>query len=253
MPWSLRILLFIVLASAGAFAWSKRPFVSDAEKICRVAELSGCPREGSILSNDCKIAWLERSMWHFGQLAQMPPAGDPDGGNFLRAWARRAGLNDCSEALTLDREFETLQRTEAAKNALLEPESKAARGDDADEAPPVRRVVGIVKAEAPSVEGEMDPALVSKEVLARIGAVRACYERALKRDPHLTGRLNARWTITSTGAVSNLDLTEDTVGDVDLLSCVESLIRRWRFVAPGSGLVAVSYPFVFQPGKEKAP
>jgi len=42
-----------------------------------------------------------------------------------------------------------------------------------------KRVSGVVRSEAPAVDGALDPALVSKEVRARIGAVKACYERAL--------------------------------------------------------------------------
>jgi hypothetical protein len=57
MPWSIRLVLLLVLVSAGVFAWSKRPLVGDAEKVCRVAELSACPwPESSLVSNDCKIA-----------------------------------------------------------------------------------------------------------------------------------------------------------------------------------------------------
>jgi len=41
--------------------------------------------------------------------------------------------------------------------------------------------------------------LVSKEVRARIGAVKACYERALKRNPNLSGKIKVRWTITAAG------------------------------------------------------
>ena len=107
MPWSLRLVLLLVLAGAGVFAWGKRPFVGDAEKVCRVAELSACPwSESSLVGNDCKIAWLEHSMWRFGRLAQLPRGGGPGGGDFLRALAREAGLFACPEADVVDREFE---------------------------------------------------------------------------------------------------------------------------------------------------
>ena len=35
-----------------------------------------------------------------------------------------------------------------------------------------------------------------------MGAVKVCYERALKRNPNLSGKVKIRWTITAAGTVS---------------------------------------------------
>src|SRR5262245_57600322 len=48
-----------------------------------------------------------------------------------------------------------------------------------------RTVKGAIKTEAPAVDGELDPNMVAKEVRSRLGAIKACYERALKRNPNL--------------------------------------------------------------------
>jgi TonB family protein len=109
-----------------------------------------------------------------------------------------------------------------------------------------KRVSGIVKSEAPAVDGELDPSLVSKEVRARIGAIKACYERALKRNPNLSGKVKVRWTITAAGTVSSVDIEEDSMGDSEVSSCIKGLVARWRFPAPSGGSVEVVYPFVFQ-------
>jgi TonB family protein len=108
-----------------------------------------------------------------------------------------------------------------------------------------KRVSGVVKSEAPAVDGELDPALVSKEVRARIGAVKACYERALKRNPNLSGKVKVRWTITAAGTVSGVDIADDTMGDSEVSSCIKQLVARWRFPAPSNGSVEVEFPFVF--------
>ena len=68
--------------------------------------------------------------------------------------------------------------------------------------PAEKKVTGVVKSEAPAVDGELDPSLVSKEVRTRIGAIKACYERSLKRNPNLSGKIKVRWTITAAGTVS---------------------------------------------------
>ena len=109
-----------------------------------------------------------------------------------------------------------------------------------------KRVSGIVKSEAPAVDGELDPSLVSKEVRARLGAIKACYERALKRNPNLSGKVKVRWTITAAGTVATVDIEEDSMGDAEVSSCIKGLVSRWRFPAPSGGSVDVVYPFVFQ-------
>lgn len=109
-----------------------------------------------------------------------------------------------------------------------------------------RKVTGVVKSEAPAVDGALDPALVSKEVRARIGAVKACYERALKRNPNLSGKVKVRWTITPAGTVSGIEIEEDSLGDAEVSGCIKGLVARWRFPAPSGGAVDVVFPFVFQ-------
>ena len=108
-----------------------------------------------------------------------------------------------------------------------------------------KRVSGVVRSEAPAVDGALDPALVSKEVRARIGAVKACYERALKRNPNLSGKVKVRWTITAAGTVSGVDISDDSMGDSEVSSCIKQLVARWRFPAPSGGSVEVEFPFVF--------
>jgi TonB family protein len=109
-----------------------------------------------------------------------------------------------------------------------------------------KRITGIVKSEAPAVDGALDPSLVSKEVRTRIGAIKACYERALKRNPNLSGKVKVRWTITEAGTVSAVEIEEDSMGDNEVSSCIKGLVSRWRFPAPSGGSVDVVYPFVFQ-------
>jgi TonB family protein len=109
-----------------------------------------------------------------------------------------------------------------------------------------KRITGIVRSEAPAVDGALDPSLVSKEVRTRIGAIKACYERALKRNPNLSGKVKVRWTITAAGTVSAVEIEEDSMGDNEVASCIKGLVSRWRFPAPSGGSVDVVYPFVFQ-------
>ncbi len=108
-----------------------------------------------------------------------------------------------------------------------------------------KKVSGVVKSEAPAVDGELNPAMVAKEVRSRLGAVKACYERALKRNPNLSGKIVIHWTITQAGTVSGVDVETDTLGDAEVASCIKLLVSHWRFPAPAGGSVEVSFPFVF--------
>jgi hypothetical protein len=109
-----------------------------------------------------------------------------------------------------------------------------------------KTVKASLKTEAPAVDGELDPNMVAKEVKSRLGAIKACYERALKRNPNLSGKVVIHWTITQAGTVSGVDVEQDTLGDAEVASCIKALVARWRFPAPAGGSVDVSFPFVFQ-------
>lgn len=109
-----------------------------------------------------------------------------------------------------------------------------------------KRITGVVRSEAPAVDGKLNPSLVTKEVRARLGAVKACYERALKRNPNLSGKVKIRWTITAAGTVAAVEIDEDSMGDAEVSSCIKGLVLRWRFPAPSGGSVEVTFPFLFQ-------
>ena len=97
-----------------------------------------------------------------------------------------------------------------------------------------------------SSAGHLDPGQLAREVRGRMGALRACYERSLKRNPTLAGKLVLQLSITPAGTVSAVALTSDSLDDPDLASCVRRSVLRWRFPAPEGGGIDVSFPFVFQ-------
>ena len=112
-----------------------------------------------------------------------------------------------------------------------------------------RKVKGVVKTQAPDIDGELDLSVVSRQVRARMSAIRLCYERALKRNPSLGGKLVLFWTITQAGTVSGIEVEQDTLRDSQVTSCIKGLVARWRFPKPSAGSVDVAYPFVFAASK----
>lgn len=121
-------------------------------------------------------------------------------------------------------------------------------------------VTGLKKAtvapepEKTVVGGEGLPREVVAKVIARhLSEVRYCYESALQRAPHLAGKVAVLFTIDPSGAVSQADVAESSLGSEQVEACVLSRVRRWRFPEPrGGGVVSVSYPWVFkQAGAEE--
>ena len=103
------------------------------------------------------------------------------------------------------------------------------------------------KGQGPEIgQGDLNPKEASAIVMRGAPALQQCYERALKRNPNLSGKVVIHWTITQAGTVSGVDVEQDTLGDAEVASCIKSLVARWRFPAPSGGSVEVSFPFVFQ-------
>ncbi len=78
-------------------------------------------------------------------------------------------------------------------------------------------------------------------------AVRRCYERRLKVNNILQGRMEVQATIGSAGNVLGTRVVSDSVRDREVASCVQDNVRSWRMPAPSGGCVQVSFPFNFQP------
>jgi len=95
--------------------------------------------------------------------------------------------------------------------------------------------------------GELDAAEVTREIKKRLGAIRACYEHALRRDAGLAGKLVVSFTVEQTGSLSHVAVRETSVKDAGLSQCVASSIASIRMLhGPRGGSVDFSYPFVFK-------
>ena len=107
-------------------------------------------------------------------------------------------------------------------------------------------VRGRARAEAPEVDGELSQAQISRVMRRQIKALRDCYERALKRDRGLKGKLVIRFEIMETGRTANVEF-DDLMGSPDVVSCIRRRAKYWRFPKPEGGSVFVAYPIVFTP------
>jgi|GEM_PF-6205200 len=105
-----------------------------------------------------------------------------------------------------------------------------------------------VQTRAPEVDsGNLEPAVIANVVRNRLGSVKECYERQLKKSPQLSGKIVIRFTIDEEGRVSQALVEENTLQDETVSGCVVSRFQRFRFPKPSGGAVTVSYPFIFTP------
>ncbi|HVU05669.1 MAG TPA: AgmX/PglI C-terminal domain-containing protein [Polyangiaceae bacterium] len=79
------------------------------------------------------------------------------------------------------------------------------------------------------------------------GSVRGCYERALRQNQMLQGKLLVSVTIGSHGQACGASLASDSLGDPSVASCVLQKFRSGTFPAPTGGCVKVNVPISFMP------
>ncbi|RKH05539.1 TonB family protein [Corallococcus sp. CA053C] len=100
---------------------------------------------------------------------------------------------------------------------------------------------------------EVDSSEVKPKDLARFiqrmkSSIQRCYEKELKRDPTLKGRVMVRFNLKPDGRAGNIEVDESTLGSEGVSSCIITTIRGWKFPFQPSDDVPVSYPFIFSPG-----
>lgn len=109
-------------------------------------------------------------------------------------------------------------------------------------------VRGGVQMQAPEVDSsDVDREKLAAYVRARKGAIQQCYEKELKRNPSLKGKVVVRFSITPAGRTSDIDIEENTLGNEAVASCIKTTIRGWVFPFKPESEVPVAYPFVFAP------
>jgi TonB family protein len=104
----------------------------------------------------------------------------------------------------------------------------------------------LVIPDRPTVGGSLDKEIIRRVIRQHLNEVKYCYEQELVRAPALAGRLVVGFTIAADGRVITA-VSEVSMGQPRLESCVLGAVRRWSFPKPGhgGGLTIVRYPFVF--------
>lgn len=97
--------------------------------------------------------------------------------------------------------------------------------------------------------GDVDADALSSLFKRRLGAVKDCYQRVLRINQKIAGKVAIKIEVSSGGSVINCNVTENTTGDSSVGACICEKIRGWLFPPSKDGATYVVYhSFVLTPG-----
>ena len=107
----------------------------------------------------------------------------------------------------------------------------------------------VVKQSRPDIDGTMNADATYRILKRGMKCVKSRYQRALKRDPGLSGKISVCFTVNTQGRVSKLNVDADTINDPLLANQVKACLKRLSFPPPEGGSAEVCVPFVLQSSK----
>jgi hypothetical protein len=93
------------------------------------------------------------------------------------------------------------------------------------------------------------PGNLRSMLAAKGGQARGCYERALRQNNMLQGRLRLSLRIGQNGSVCSANVAMNELGDPGVASCVVAMFRATTYPNPQGGCVDVDVPLKFEPRK----
>ena len=196
-----------------------------------------------------------------------PTDGNGDSGYVYTLDGGEVAQKDIEDALSTSTGGFTTASSEAERSGLRSTGSSDAEGsgeltsvdvkgskrlDKANEVKTVERKERKVKArvsirspEKMVGRGKLNKDSVKRVIKQRQRQLQACYERELKKDPSLNGKVIVRWTIGPAGRVTDAKVVKNTLKTPVVGRCVAEKIKRWRFDKPKGGSVTVTKRFIF--------
>ncbi len=92
---------------------------------------------------------------------------------------------------------------------------------------------------------EIDSGSVARVFKRRRSALRYCYEKQIRVDASLRGKLTLKFTIGAAGRVTAIRATNDTLGKPEVGRCIMAKVKGWRFPRPKGKSATFAYPMIF--------
>ena len=92
-----------------------------------------------------------------------------------------------------------------------------------------------LKSSGADVDGDADKKAVTATIRNRMGALQSCYEKALRGNTGLSGKIVYTITVSVMGTVTNVQVLDDSLQDEGVKNCTVAKIKGWRFpITPGA-------------------
>jgi len=114
------------------------------------------------------------------------------------------------------------------------------------------KITGIVKTKAPDEvfgDGTLDPNKIKRKIGQQRRAIQKCYEKELKKNPKLRGKIVLLITIKKNGRVGPVEVMQNSTNDRDVQRCVVRLFKKIRFPKPDGGEVQSQIPILLSGSK----
>ena len=112
------------------------------------------------------------------------------------------------------------------------------------------QIAPTVPAAAPTLERpdgqRLDQEVIRSVVNARKSSVQICYQREMKRNANLSGKMEFLVTVQPTGIVSKSEVETAKFRGTALAECIREKIEGWRFPAFDGNEQKIVVPFVLQ-------
>jgi hypothetical protein len=96
-----------------------------------------------------------------------------------------------------------------------------------------------------SIMGGLEKSEINAVVDENFAQIRYCYNKGLRNNPSLKGKVVSKFVITGEGKVSVSKVGSSTLLNPGVENCISARISTWTFPKPrGGGQVTVNYPFI---------
>jgi len=140
-----------------------------------------------------------------------------------------------------------IERSSSLAEPMIEiPDPEPDAGPDADAAPPPTKIVYRYVRDEWDCPGDIDASAAMSVVRGYNRQIRNCYERQLKQNHTLQGRMNVIVRVGRNGQASGTRVN-GSLRSPPVFACVRNLASSWSFPNPTGGCAVVSVPFNFSP------
>lgn len=95
-------------------------------------------------------------------------------------------------------------------------------------------------------QGELSKDEIQRVINEHIGQIQYCYEKQLRANPGLSGKVSLEWVVKQDGKVGSVKAASSTLASDAAVACMMEKVKGWTFPKPrGTGGVTVVFPFIF--------